>query len=155
MPIGTARPSATALVSQMLCVMVLASIVLPAQAQPAEVQCPASIPVQAGTLTTAPATAAASGMELFVPESLLHLTGVSVYDGPPKEGALLKPVKDNGSNVLWQLNLAAGVQAWVSCDYAKGIAKLVKPMPGATQQCSATVTKVPLPIGLKATLRCR
>lgn len=133
----------------------LAATAFGAQAQPAEVQCPASIPAQAGLLATTPAPSSAAGMELFVPESLLHLTGVSVYDGPPKEGALLKPSNEKGSVILWRLNLAAGTEAWVSCDYAKGIAKLVKAMPGATQQCSATVTKLPLPTGLKATLRCR
>lgn len=111
--------------------------------------------------TTPPAQASSSAssttgdLDLFVPDSLLRLTGVSVYDGPPKEGAMLKPAADDGSAVLWQLNLATGVQAWVSCDYANGIAKLVKSMPDATRQCSATVTKVPLPTGLKATLRCR
>lgn len=137
-----------------------------ANGTPISINCPARIPVQAGALaanapapTTAPQASAAAadpsaGLTLFVPESVVHLSGASVFSGPPQEGAVLMPAKDNDREATWLLQLPAGLKAWVSCDYAKGLVRMVREVPESTRRCTARTTRMPPPKGTAITFTC-
>lgn len=118
--------------------LVAASTAIAAMAAPTEFQCPPSITVQAGALAgTSPAEAQAAGLQLFQPESRLWLTGATLYDGPPQEGASLRPDDDRRDRATWSLSGSAGRVTHAACDYGRGLARLVKPMPGTPQRCTA------------------
>lgn len=70
------------------------------------------------------------GFTPLVSGSIVRLSGVSVFDGPPEEGAMLKPTSSGlkGRRTLWTLSPASPQGTWISCDYAQGLIRLVKPI---------------------------
>lgn len=115
-----------------LCVAAISSV---GQALGDEVQCPATIAVdQKITNTPAGWTAGYNG---FTNE----LASLTVYDGPPEEGASLvysdqKMVADRVTQV-WQL--AANDRGnWIICGYSNTSAQLTQKIPADVTRCEAT-----------------
>jgi hypothetical protein len=105
------------------------------QALGGEVQCPATIAVdQKITNTPAGWTAGYNG---FTNE----LASLTVYDGPPEEGASLvysdqKMVADSVTQI-WQL--APNDRGnWITCGYSNTAAQLAQKIPGDVTRCEAT-----------------
>jgi hypothetical protein len=118
------------------------------------ITCPKRAQVGAGAIVSENSP---DGFEAFVPSTSLLLTGVTVFDGPPKEGASLKPTKisANGASIQWVLEGATEYGTWVSCDYANGLVRLVKKLVQPIAVCSATLTKSGSPRTLEAGFRCK
>jgi hypothetical protein len=88
--------------------------------------------------------------------AVLRLSGLSVYDGPPEEGAVLMPDSIQGNpsqeTLKWQLNPAH--PTWVSCDYAQGQARLATLITGQPRGCTASVKKLGDGGGVEIGVRC-
>ncbi len=83
------------------------------------------------------------GYKPFVSNTIVRLTGVTVFDGPPEDGAQLKPSfsSSNGETIKWVFEGSYEKGKWVSCDYANGLIRLVKQIGEPTVSCTATVRK--------------
>ena len=88
--------------------------------------------------------------------AVLRLSGLSVYDGPPEEGAVLMPDSGmetrSGQELKWQLNPAH--PTWVSCDYAQGQVRLATLITGQPRGCTASVKKLGDGDGVEIGVRC-
>ncbi|WP_338846681.1 STY0301 family protein [Massilia sp. W12] len=106
----------------------------PALAQ--TLQCPPTVQTKAGSLQLQQTPA---GFAPYFEGGQLPLSGASIFDGPPEQGAQLQPA--GGKGVLrWSLSDAqAGV--WLSCDYAQGLFRLVQKLPHTPRSCSAKLYK--------------
>jgi hypothetical protein len=115
-----------------LCVAAICAV---GQTLGSEVQCPPTIAVdQKITNTPAGWTAGYNG---FTNE----LASLTVYDGPPEEGASLvysdqKMVADSVTQI-WQL--APNDRGnWITCGYSNAAAQLTEKIPGYVIRCEAT-----------------
>lgn len=84
------------------------------------------------------------GYKPFISSMINRLTGVSVFDGPPEDGAVLKPfsVTQKGAQIKWVLEGPYEKGKWVSCDYADGLIRLVQQIPEPASVCIATIKKI-------------
>jgi hypothetical protein len=116
--------------------------------------CKTKVSISNGTL--APSNLPA-GFQLFVPDTPVFLSGVSVFDGPPAEGALLKPtsISPHGESVVWELSPSSSAGTWISCDYADGLVRLVKKLEQPAADCTATISKTRPPKGIEARFLCK
>ena len=82
--------------------------------------------------------------ESLVPDSILHLSGYSLFDGPPKDRAQLKSSESSkGGVTTWTLTPGAyPLGVWISCDYAQGLVRIVKRARDPVASCTATSEKV-------------
>ena len=139
---GPARPSAFAFFSTLALLLgaTLATAPLPAAASQAFV-CPAHVRLNPATATVSPA---APGFTPLVSDTPLALTGASAFDGPPEQGAALKPTSERrgaaGSTAVWRFEGSFDAGKWISCDYAQGLVRLTVPVAAATRQCEARTT---------------
>ena len=83
-----------------------------------------------------------AGYESLVSNSLIRLSGNNLYDGPPKEGAALKPTSSKGNVTTWVLAGEYPQGVWISCDYAEGLVKTVARTRDLVTSCVATTKKV-------------
>lgn len=97
--------------------------------------CPESIRVSSATVTL---ESVPEGFEVFAPKSLMRLTGFNVYDGPPAQGAALKPHAATARKALWKFEGGYPQGVFMSCDYGNGIVRLTTRAEGAVSSCSAT-----------------
>ena len=113
----------------------VAAICPVAQALGGEVQCPATIAVDQ-RITDAPAGWTA-GYNGFTDE----LASVTIYDGPPEQGAALvytdeKRVADRVTQT-WQL--APNYRGdWITCGYSNTSAQLTQKIPADVTRCEVT-----------------
>jgi hypothetical protein len=121
------------------CFCVLAPLIAFAGACHAQetVTCPKTTTIQSAKVETGNA----AGLVPYVTNSTIRLTGVSVFDGPPNEGAALIPstVAAKGSRISWNLSEAHVREGWVSCDYAEGAVRLARKVGSATATCVAVI----------------
>lgn len=84
------------------------------------------------------------GYTPFISSSINRLTGVSVFDGPPEDGALLKPfsVTQKGAQIKWVFEGSYEKGKWFSCDYADGLIRLIQKIPEPASVCIATIRKI-------------
>lgn len=83
-----------------------------------------------------------AGYEPLVSNALIRLSGNNLYDGPPKEGAALKPTSYKGNVTTWMLPGKYPQGVWISCDYAEGLVKAVSRTKDSVTSCVATTEKV-------------
>jgi hypothetical protein len=84
-----------------------------------------------------------SGYKTFVSDTPVGLTGVSVFDGPPEDGAALKPssVTSHEEIIRWRFEGSYEKGKWASCDYANGLIRLTRQVQEPTSSCTAAVRK--------------
>jgi hypothetical protein len=94
---------------------------------------------------------------VVVPKTTVRLTGISVFDGPPEEGAALKPASwtAGGDRIKWVFEGTYEKGKWFSCDYANGIVRLSRKIGEPSSACTAAVTKHKPPAGIQAKLTCQ
>ena len=123
-----------------------------AAAEPVTWVCPGRVEGVAGaSVADAPA-----GWALQANAEPQRLTAVTVFDGPPEEGVVLKPrwTAPDGRRMVWSLTRLATPPAWVSCEYSGGSLRLVRAVPEGLRWCEATVTRQPRPAALEISLHC-
>lgn len=100
--------------------------------------CPDRIRLTSGIINTEDIP---SGYKPLIASSSILLTGANMFDGPPEEGAVLKPflVSANGAVIKWILDGPYENGKWLSCDYADGLIRLVTKAKDATTTCVATI----------------
>jgi len=115
--------------------------------------CPAQVRLNAATATVSPA---APGFTPLVSDAPLPLTGASAFDGPPEEGAALKPASERrgaaGTTTVWRFErssegshevsheVSINTGRWMSCDYAQGLVRLTAKVHAGTKNCEARTT---------------
>jgi hypothetical protein len=72
-------------------------------------------------------------------EAALPLTGGMVFDGPPEQGASLKPEWSDRADMRlrWNLEHLASGKPWLSCDYAQGALRIAQKAPEGAIRCRA------------------
>ena len=97
------------------------------------------------------------GYKPLVSNSIVRLTGVTVYDGPPEDGAVLMPssFSKSGEKIKWILVGTNEKGTWVSCDYSNGLIRLVKQIGEPTTTCTATIKKTEPHKTLDARFTCK
>lgn len=101
--------------------------------------CPATVRLASGSLVQEDIPA---GYESLVSSSIIRLSGNNLYDGPPKEGAALKPTSSKGNVATWILPGKYPQGVWISCDYADGLVKIIARTSDSVTSCIATSEKV-------------
>ena len=91
-----------------------------AGAEPSHV-CPSRVHVASGALAPADVPA---GFQATFSDSQVWLTGFSVFEGPPAQGASLVPDSGRGRTATWKFQAPAPEGFWLSCDYAMGLIHL-------------------------------
>lgn len=126
--------------------------------------CPASVSLSSGVVA---ADKTPRGSQTLISKSPIYLTGVSIFDGPPEQGAALIPVSEQsqsnnndssvsrGSAILWNFeeNYPQGI--YISCDYGKGIVRVFSKIAVAPHACTANVQHLKLHDELKANFSCK
>ena len=117
--------------------------------------------VCASSVRLSPGAVAVAGLpedqQGLVETGPLWLTGVSLFEGEPAQGAVLRPSREGrpGSPVTWAALSAAGQGVWVSCDYAGAVARVTMKVPGQPQACEARLSRQGSPATLQARFHCR
>ena len=85
----------------------------------------------------------------LVSESPIWLTGVGAFDGPPEEGASLKPDRTNkagkAESSTWVFHGAIERGKWMTCDYADGLVHLAVQVNARSAKCSAVAERLQNP----------
>lgn len=92
-----------------------------------------------------------------VSQSFIRLSGVSVFDGPPSEGAALKPTTFTGGGRIIKWTFAGPFEKgkWVSCDYSNGLVRVAVRAEDSTLSCTATVRKFGAPTATEVRVLCK
>jgi hypothetical protein len=69
------------------------------------------------------------------------LASVGLFDGPPAQGAALKPARADGARVTWQLEPPYLQGLWLQCVYADGALTLSRQLDAASTTCTASYAK--------------
>ena len=103
--------------------------------------CPRTVRLASGS-SVAPEDVPA-GYESWVSDSIIHLSGYNLYDGPPKDRAQLKGSEPSkGGVATWTLTPGKYPQGvWISCDYKGGLVKIVKRAKDPVTFCTAVATE--------------
>lgn len=137
--------------------LALAGTALPAAANTHVTHiCPAQLRLNSATVTVNPPAPAFTPSVSDMP---LALTGASAFDGPPEQGAALKPVSDKrsagGSTTVWHFEGSFEAGKWLSCDYAQGLVRLAVQVDAAATRCEARTAAAKAPARVTVTLACR
>lgn len=118
--------------------------------------CPTQVRLKPATVVVNPP---APAFTPWVSDTALMLTGASAFDGPPEQGAALKPASDKrvagGSTVVWHFEGKFEAGKWLSCDYAQGLVRLAVQVDAATTRCEARTRINKAPARPAVMLACR
>ncbi len=116
--------------------------------------CPARVHLESGRVAAGDVPAS---YKATVDPMPLPLSGVSIYDGPPEQGAALVPTSAgrNGDRSTWAFAGTYPDGKWLSCDYANGLVHLSIRADDASVSCDAVATKSGDPKILRGTFTCR
>jgi hypothetical protein len=105
-------------------------------APPLSWRCPARLPVRSTPLGV---DSLPPGAQASLADGPVSLSGFSAFDGPPQEGAALRPTStlDGGQRVHWTWDDAPLRSVWLSCDYAGGLIHLAWPVQQPLRGCTA------------------
>jgi hypothetical protein len=99
----------------------------------AEFSCPATITVNEALIQVPPPgwTSESSGTPR-------HFSGVTFFDGDPRENQSIAPTRDTAWKAhqrlaVWQLGSSGGV--WLGCRYADSATLLVRELPAGIHEC--------------------
>ena len=132
----------------------LSALLIGAQARAELIQvCPDEIQLESAQLKS---DRLSSGWASSSYSGPVRLTGVSLFDGPPQEGAQLKPAnaETSDSNTVWHFSPIAS-NLWLRCDYASGLFSLSMKVQEPVAECRAVLMKTGLPKVLHAKFSCR
>lgn len=117
------------------------------------IKCPGSVHLSSGTVDPLDVP---TDFRPSISKSIERLSGYSVFDGPPEEGASLKPwsssAKTNRSK--WLFDKSVKYEVWVSCDYADGLIRLVQRVSNPVTACTAISQNVGDPKNLEVRFVC-
>lgn len=116
--------------------------------------CPERIRLDSGTVAAADLPASAAALVTPTPQLL---SSVSVFDGPPAQGAELIPVNAGKSDakVVWRIESPSPQGIWLACNYGSQVARVVMKAEGTPVQCEAQTTRSGSPRVLRATVSCK
>ena len=97
--------------------------------------CPSRVHVVSGALAPADIP---TGFQATFSDSQVWLTGYSVFEGPPAQGASLVPDSGRGRSAAWKFPAPAADGFWLSCDYASGLVHLAVRADEKATSCRAT-----------------
>jgi hypothetical protein len=119
-------------------------------AEPVTWVCPDRVPAVRVSVAEVP-----EGWTLQSTDRSLLLTGDMVFDGPPEEGAALKPqwTSADGRREAWSLESLVA-PAWVSCEYGGGAIRLIRPVPPGLSWCEPREVKQSRPPRLQISMHC-
>jgi hypothetical protein len=116
--------------------------------------CPAQVRLSQATVAVNPP---APGFTPLVSDLPLPLTGASAFDGPPEEGAVLKPAAEQrgaaGRSTVWRFEGRFEAGKWLSCDYAQGLVRLAVAVDAASTRCEALTAATPGPGPARTTVK--
>ncbi|WP_420714850.1 STY0301 family protein [Roseateles sp. SL47] len=140
----------------MLQFMVFAGLLLSslsAVAQDSRLICPERVRVEGGTVVAdLPSSTAA-----LVTSTPQLLSSVSIFDGPPSEGAELLPTNagTNAATIVWRIESSSPQGVWLACNYGSQVARVVMKAEGTPVRCEAQMTRSGSPRVLRASLSCK
>jgi hypothetical protein len=116
--------------------------------------CPRTVHLASGTVASEDVP---PGYESVISNSVIHLSGFSMFDGPPKEGAALKPTSTSsqGNVVTWKFEGSFSRGKWISCDYADGLVRVVVRAVDSVTSCVAEAKTAKPQGNLSASFTCR
>jgi hypothetical protein len=106
-------------------------------AAPSQV-CPSRVHVASGALAPEDVPA---GFHATFSDSQVWLTGFSVFEGPPAQGAALVPDLGKGDVATWKFQGTAPEGRWLSCDYAEGLIHLAVRADDQAKSCQGRFAK--------------
>lgn len=117
-------------------------------------ECPEKIHFEGGRLAAADIPA---GFKDTISSAPVWLSGASVYDGPPEEGAELKPInaEKKSSRILWDTSNTSEKGIWLVCNYADQLVKISVKAEGMPSSCEASVKRYGLPKILHTQFTCK
>jgi hypothetical protein len=121
-----------------------------------ELRCPPSVRLEAPRLVQDAATA---GFEGLIADRPIFLDGLGLYDGPPAQGASLKPAssrkKGHAEVTTWNLQGPFSSGKWFMCSYGRGLAQLTHKLPDTVSSCAGEASSTEVKGRIAVTLRCR
>ncbi len=78
------------------------------------------------------------GFEVMSRPGRLWLSGVSLYDGHPRDNAVLVPDEDSATAPGWRFEGDYPDGKWLSCDYSMGHVRLYRKLDDSIAQCNVT-----------------
>lgn len=131
--------------------LVLAS--LSACAQDSRLVCPERVRVE-GAVVVADLPSSSATLVTSTPQLL---SSVSIFDGPPAEGAELLPTnaEKNDAKIVWRIESPSAQGVWLACNYGSQVARVVMKAAGTPALCEAKMTRSGSPRVLRASLSCR
>ena len=114
--------------------------------------CPDRVHIASATLAPADIPA---GYQPTFSDSNVWLTGNSIFEGPPAQGAALMPTSTRGSTATWKFAVPVADGHWLSCDYAEGLIHLAVRADDNAKSCTATFSKSGMPKLPHAEFTCR
>ncbi|CAD5374827.1 conserved exported hypothetical protein [Rubrivivax sp. A210] len=118
----------------------LASAQVPA---PAALDCPPAVRLEGGRVVAAAGQVDLAGWQGRIEAGSVRLSGVNVFEGPPADGAVLKPTTGSGGGrvSVWRFGGPDAGGRFLSCDYAEGLLRLHAPVPPGATSCTATLQR--------------
>ncbi len=120
-----------------------------------ELKCPPSVRLETPRLVE---DAAQSGFETLVADRPIFLDGIGVYDGPPAQGASLKPAsnqkKGRAEVTTWKFLGPFSAGKWFVCSYGRGLAQLTHKLPDMVGSCVGETAAAEVKGRIAVTLRC-
>ena len=118
--------------------LLLTGIVCSGAASESRYDCPKDVSFEE-TAVTAKVPAGWEAKHDFSPKVLSHkFENLSVYDGPPEEGARLVPDNEantNPAHTLWTFNKKKERLIWLGCEYTDSNIILAKALPKNVTKC--------------------
>jgi hypothetical protein len=118
---------------QLACTLLLCVFINAHGAPRERFECPLKLSVDNGPLVLREPP---PGFEPLVSHTVVFLTGASAFDGPPADGAMLKPLSATTEATHWDFG-GVSQGKWLSCDYANGVVRLVRQVDDAVSSCTA------------------
>lgn len=117
-------------------------------------ECPETTRLASGTVSPDSIPAISQAL---VSNEIVRLSGVSVFDGPPEQGASLKPdtVANKGRDIIWKFEGDYPQGKFISCDYANGLIRIYSKIADVTVACVSKTEITKSQKILKATFICK
>lgn len=79
------------------------------------------------------------GFEFMSRPGRLWLSGLSLYDGHPRDNAVLAPSDESATEPVWRFEGDYFDGKWLSCDYGMGHVRLYRKLDDAVAECHAAL----------------
>lgn len=117
--------------------------------------CPPKVQLSSGKISEKFVSPSFTAM---VSESPIWLTGASAFDGPPEEGASIKPDRTRKigktETSIWVFHGVLDRGKWVTCDYSDGLVRLAAQVNDRSLKCSAAAERRHNPDMLSIAISC-